>query len=1236
MKFSAFEIEGSFHSRGAGIQPQDPTERSLRNLARVALEETSRLACILTTSGLLLECDRAAMAAFGAAADMVIGKPVWELFRQSCKSQGRDALRDAVALAADGEIVSRECEPFESNNRREPAILDFTVRPIRDASNAVVLLLLEARIAEGSSASRDDELNEANRKLREANAQFQAIWEQGLFAGRLDLNGVVVDVNRACVEGCGFTRLEILGKPFWECGWWNRAPDVQEWVRRAVEQAIAGEPFRGESRYFLADGSERVVDFACMPIKDASGRVVFVIPTGMDVTEGIAGERTRRAYESERQRADSLVKLDELETQFFANFSHELRTPLTLLLGPLEDLLGKAHGALLPAAEANLRIAHRNALRLLKLVNSMLDFYRLKSGHVQPCYQPTDLPALTAELAGDFSSLCESAGLKLIVNCASFPSGEPTYVDRELWEKVVLNLLSNAVKFTLQGEIELRLESGGGNACLTIRDTGIGIPSEALPHVFERFRHIENRGRTHEGAGIGLALVHEFVKVQGGTITVESALDQGTTIKVTLPVDKARLHPDDAAGTPASLSAVTPDAFVEEALCWFPEEPSGEAQPSHTGEHAPGAERKSAKPRILYADDNSDMRAYVSRLLGQRFEVQTVSDGEAALAAARAHPPDLLLSDVMMPKLDGFGLLRAWRSDPQLRDTPIILLSARAGEESRIEGITSGADDYLIKPFSARELFARVDTHIKVSRMRQQANAAMRESEERFRNFANTAPAILWLTGPDSACSFVSRGWHDYTGQDEESALGFGWIAAVHPEDRENAKRLILEATASRTDFTLDFRLRRTDGQYRWALSSGRPRFNPDGTFAGFIGSVIDIHERKQSAEASAFLSAIVDSSDDAIVGKDLNGIIKSWNKGAERLFGYSVAEAVGKSIMILIPPDRQDEEPKILERLRRGERVDHFETVRVRKDGTLLNISLTISPIKGSDGKIVGASKIARDITARVRQEEALKQANAALKQANADLQQFAYSASHDLQEPLRMVAAYSELLQARFGGKLGPVADEYIGYTVQGATRMENLLRDLRAYTQLTTTENEPVDEIDAGEVLKKTLLNLDVTIREAGAAITSAALPRVRIQAFQLEQLFQNLIGNALRYRSNLPPRIHIEAVLRDSQWIFSVQDNGIGIDPKYKELIFGIFKRLHSAAEYPGTGMGLAICQRIVERAGGRIWVESEPGRGSTFYFTIPTRRLAHRPASQDLLDSPDRGQPGGCGIGAGGS
>jgi PAS domain S-box-containing protein len=373
---------------------------------------------------------------------------------------------------------------------------------------------------------------------------------------------------------------------------------------------------------------------------------------------------------------------------------------------------------------------------------------------------------------------------------------------------------------------------------------------------------------------------------------------------------------------------------------------------------------------------------------------------------------------------------------------------------------------------------------------------------------------------------------------------------------------------------------------------------------AGIVAYYRDITGQKLAVEPQERLAAIVESSDDAIVSKDLNGIIRSWNGGAERIFGYTADETVGKHISMLAPPDTRDEIPDILQRIARGERVDHYVTKRQTKDGKILNVSLTVSPIRDASGVIVGASKVARDITERQRHEQALREANSALTRANADLEQFAYSASHDLQEPLRMVSTYSELLKKKFGGQLGPRGDEYIDFTIQGVLRMERLLKDLRAYVQALTVEQGLPGEIDAEEILDKALENLEAAIKESGASISRGPLPLVRMYAFQLQQVFQNLIGNAIRYRNSQPLQIHIAAERRGNEWLFSVQDNGIGIDAQYKEQVFGLFKRLHGAAEYPGSGMGLAICERLIERAGGTIWVESERGQGSTFFFTVP--------------------------------
>ncbi|HZZ56714.1 MAG TPA: ATP-binding protein [Opitutaceae bacterium] len=432
-----------------------------------------------------------------------------------------------------------------------------------------------------------------------------------------------------------------------------------------------------------------------------------------------AGLSNARAYAAERRRAEALAELDRAKTEFFSNVSHEFRTPLTLMLGPLEEELRER-----PDRRERLEAAHRNSLRLLKLVNSLLDFSRIEAGRMQAAYVPTDLGRFTAGLASAFDSVVGRAGLRLVIDCPSL--GEATLVDRGMWEKIVFNLVSNAFKFTFAGEIEVRLRLQGEWVELSVRDTGTGIPAAELPKIFERFHRVRGaRSRSHEGTGIGLALVNQLVRLHGGEIDVTSEEGKGTEFRVRLRRGTGHLHTAEPASEGDAASSAGAAAYVEEAAHWLPE-PS---QP----ELPPEAPAEGPRARILLADDNADMRNYVTRLLARQHDVVTVSDGEAALAAIQERVPDLVLSDVMMPRLDGFGLVRRLRGDPRTETLPVILLSARAGEDARIEGLGEGADDYLIKPFSARELLARVRTHLGLARIRRDAAERVRKVEEGLR-----------------------------------------------------------------------------------------------------------------------------------------------------------------------------------------------------------------------------------------------------------------------------------------------------------------------------------------------------------------------------------------------------------------------------------------------------------------------------------------------------------------------
>jgi PAS domain S-box-containing protein len=467
-------------------------------------------------------------------------------------------------------------------------------------------------------------------------------------------------------------------------------------------------------------------------------------------TQVASGIANARAYDEEKRRAEALQTLDRAKTAFFSNVSHEFRTPLTLMLGPVDDLLSEDAAPLEPGVRRDLRIVQRNGGRLLRLVNTLLDFSRIEAGRVRARYQPTDLAAFTADLASVFRAAVERAGLRLRVACTALPG--PVFVDRGMWEKIVLNLLSNAFKFTFEGEIAIAVRAGAsGLAILEVRDTGTGIAAQEMPRLFERFHRVENaRGRTHEGSGIGLALVHELVRLHGGTIEAVSRPGEGTTFTVTVPLGTAHLPADQVTGEGGSAAPVCGSWFVEEALRWLPDATPAEGEPRTLVPRDDAHESAAAsRPRVLVADDNADMRQYVARLLEGSYRVTEVCDGEAALHAASEDPPDLILTDVMMPRLDGFALIERLRADPRTRDVPIVMLSARAGEESRVEGLHAGADDYLVKPFGARELLARVSGNLKMARLRRETSEALRFTHDRFETLIEGAPLGVYLVDAD-------------------------------------------------------------------------------------------------------------------------------------------------------------------------------------------------------------------------------------------------------------------------------------------------------------------------------------------------------------------------------------------------------------------------------------------------------------------------------------------------------
>ena len=1101
--------------------------------------------------------------------------------------------------------------------------------------------------------------------------------------------------------------------------------------QRVVDAAVLPVSSRGEQRPY---GVLVIGVNPCRPL-DTDHVTFFELVAGQVAT----AIQSARAVEEEKKRADMLAEIDRVKTAFFSNVSHEFRTPLTLMLGPLENLLAQPD-ALAPRQLEEIDVAHRNSLRLLKLVNSLLDFSRLEAGRLKSSFAPVDLAAVTGALASNFRSAMQAAGLALLVDCPPLPG--PVYVDRDMWEKIVLNLLSNAFKFTLEGQVSIRLRAAGEQVILSVSDTGIGIPDSELPHIFERFHRVEGaRGRSIEGSGIGLALIQEYAKQHGGSISVASRSGEGSTFTVSLPFGPAHLPPDRVAGG----SAGAPDAptsrvqaYTEEAIALLRDDP---------GETAGGESRRAVptaaagpKPRILLADDNADMREHVSRILGSDFEVATARDGNEALDLLRRDPPDVLVSDIMMPGLDGFQLLHAVRAHARLRTLPVIFISARAGEEMRIEGLEAGADDYLVKPFTASELRARVGAHARMAIARREAagrEAALRAEAEQARDKAASV-----LESITDAFVALDRNWRftyvnaeaeRINGMRREQMLGhsiwdfypdllgsnfhrqflraaaertpvefenyyepFGrWFhIKVYPapdgglssfyEDITERKRIqealrqqdALRAAEGRKWRELFFqvpaavallrgpshRFEACNDQYVRLVGRGSaeellqrpigeifPELREQGyleildrvyytgepfeakealvrlgtgqapreVYLNFVylptrndsrqingifvhaTNVTDLVRARQQVEESEkrFASAFAEAPIGMVLTKP-DGTIVEANQAYADMLGRGREELLGQKSSQFTHADDLAATRQFYERLLAENATSAVLEKRcLRKNGEILRVRGTATMRRDADGRAIQVIAIVEDITERKRAEEDLRR-------ANQDLEQFAYSASHDLQEPLRSIKIYGELLTRRYRHKLDGRAAEFCDFMQAGASRMEMLVADLLAYTQVARLE-PPASDVDANQILDATIANLRRAIADSGAAVHRDPLPFVRVNSTHLGQLFQNLIGNAIKYRKpDVSPVIHVSAERRDGSWLFSVRDNGIGIDPEYKEHIFGLFKRLHSADEYSGTGIGLAICQRIVERYQGRIWVESEPGDGSTFFFSFP--------------------------------
>ncbi|WP_425400159.1 PAS domain S-box protein [Aeoliella sp.] len=695
-----------------------------------------------------------------------------------------------------------------------------------------------------------------------------------------------------------------------------------------------------------------------------------------------------RAYEDERRRAEALAELDRAKTAFFSNVSHEFRTPLTLMLGPLADMLSEDKSTDTPIVREQLEVVNRNGLRLLRLVNSLLDFSRIEAGRAQASFVATDLSSMTAELASVFRAACERAEISLKVECDQLD--ELVFVDRDMWEKIVLNLLSNALKFTRQGEISVTLRKEADAAVLCVSDTGVGVAAEDLPRLFERFHRSERTwARTHEGSGIGLALVQELVNLHGGSVTAESDQGDGTAFTVVIPLGSSHLPPDQVTeGDRGGEIGAGAAPFVEEALRWLPDNGfiadvpqfhSCDSRSTVPSANA-GIDPRDRRPRVLVADDNADMRDYVVRLLSDSYCVTAVADGDQALEAAYRDPPELVVADVMMPNRDGFSLLQALRENPALSDIPVVLLSARAGEESRIEGMEAGADDYLVKPFSARELLARVAARLQIASVRRESKEAVRESEERLRMALEAARMVAWRWDLSTDLITMSGNAPAVLGLQADRSVEkcSQFFSLIHPQDAARHRETLERTIEHGASYSSQFRIvRQNSGETLWLEERGQAVRGDNGEATCLIGIVIDVTDRKAMEDTlrdrEQLLQAIFETTPECIKVVAPDGTLLQMNPAGVSMVEAEAIDAIlGGCVYDLIAPECRDSFRQFNDRICSGGRgMLEFEIIG--QEGTRRSMETHAVPLKGADGAQVQLA-ITRDVTTRKQAETALR----------------------------------------------------------------------------------------------------------------------------------------------------------------------------------------------------------------------------------------------------------------------
>ena len=1049
--------------------------------------------------------------------------------------------------------------------------------------------------------------------------------------------GVMI-YNDAYSVFAGGRHPQLLGSPVLE-GW----PEVADFNRHVMDVCLGGGTLSFRDQHLVLhrhDVPEDVwMDLSYGPIRDESGAAGGVLAIVIETTERVLAERQVRQLNSTlEQQVHTLAELDRAKTSFFNNISHEFRTPLTLMLGPTEDALASPGRKL---SDENLETVYRNELRLLKLVNALLDFSRIEAGQTQPRYQPTDLSQTTTTLASMFRSAVERAGLRYILSCD--PLSEPVYVDREMWETIVLNLLSNALKFTFDGTIEVSLRDGEQQVQLSVRDTGIGIGSEDISRLFERFHRVEGaRARTQEGSGIGLALVNDLVRLHGGAVDVTSEPGEGTTFTVTLKKGKSHLPEEAIAGSEVLPSSpVRMKAFVEEALRWLPSDESARTRSSPPSPLAASGSAAATPPTVpgtvLLAEDNQDMREYVTRLLSAHWDVHAVSDGAAALAASQHDVPDVVVTDVMMPGLDGFSLLRALRADPRTADVPVIMLSARAGEEARVEGLQRGADDYLVKPFSGRELIARVNAQVTLARnARERAQLLEREQMARreaelqkqhlFSLFMQAPMPITVLRGPDFIIELANPMACRVWGRTHDDVINRPLFEAL-PEIRNQIFNDLLESVfrtgipyvGSELPAKLD---RRRDGAFDTAYFTFlyTPLKGVHGNVEGVLvvaGDVTDqVTARQEVQRAQDRLTFALDSAGVGYWDLDLVTHAAVRSPSYNRILGHASPPDHWTWEMFLDHVDAEDR-VRVSESFERASTTGedwHFECRINRVDGVHRWITGYGRCEPSPEGRPARMLGVVLDVTERRELLNRERDARFEADRANRAKDEFLAMLGHELRNPLAPIHTALQLMRLR-GDGTAERERTVIQRQVNHLTRLVDDLLDVsriargkvelkRERVEIAAIVTKAIETVSP--LLEQRTLVLDVDVPRLGLTIDGDPV--------RLAQVVSNLLTNAAKY-TEPGGRISVRAERDKHEIVLRVRDTGIGISADILPSLFDLFVQGRQALDRSqgGLGIGLTVVRSLVALHGGTVSAHSDgAGQGSEFLVRLPA--AAARPVS----------------------